>query len=309
MPRNISVRPLTHGAEVTVAPALRPTVRMSVVVPFYNVESYIASCIDGLRAQTFPRDGYEIILVNNNSTDASARIAASFDDVTVLNQPVSGSYAARNMGIRKASGEIIVTIDPDCRPDPDWLAQVDASMQDERCMILLGHQRHAKTGKGLSLLEMYESEKIAYVTERRDPELYFGYTSNMAFRRSLFDVMGLFPERVRGGDTVFVQKAVDKLGCDIVRYNPEMHTTHLELDTLRAYYNKRLVYGKSNERIGEVVGFRPLRNSERWKVFRRVIAKGKLPISKKVIALTLLLPGVLLYEAGRRGGLLRRPRT
>ena len=293
---------------VTAAPASKSP-RMSVVVPFYNVEEFIESCIDGLRSQTFPRERYEIILVNNNSTDASAQIAARYDDVTVLHQPVSGSYAARNMGIRKASGEIIVTIDPDCRPEADWLEQVDASMQDETCMILLGHQRHANGSKGLTLLEMYESEKIAYVTERREPELYFGYTSNMAFRRKLFDAVGLFPERVRGGDTVFVRHAVDKLGCDIVQYNPDMHTTHLELDTLRAYYNKRLVYGKSNERLGEVVGFRPLRNSDRWNVFRRVVAKGKFPFGKKLIVLSLLLPGVLLYEAGRRGGILRRPKS
>ena len=111
---------ISARSPVTVTAALpgKPP-RMSVVVPFYNVEEFIASCIDGLRAQTFPRERFEIILVNNNSTDESARIAARYDDVTVLNQPVSGSYAARNMGIGKARGEIIVTIDPDCRPDAD----------------------------------------------------------------------------------------------------------------------------------------------------------------------------------------------
>lgn len=279
---------------------------MSVVVPFYNVEGFLARCLDGLRAQSFPRERYEIILVNNNSTDDSPRIAAGYDDVTLLHQPMSGSYAARNMGIRKARGEIIVTIDPDCCPDTDWLEQVDSSMQDEGCLILLGHQRHGNPSEALSVLEMYESEKVAYITERREPELYFGYTSNMAFRRTLFDGIGLFPERVRGGDTLFVRRAVDKLGCDIVRYNPHMHTTHLELDTLSAYYSKRLIYGKSNDRVGEVVPFRPLKNSERWTVFQRVVAKGKFPLGKKLMVLTLLLPGVLLYEAGRRSGIFRK---
>ena len=276
------------------------------VVPFYNVEPYLARCVDGIRAQSFPRERYEIILVDNNSTDASPSIAARYDDVTLLHQPMSGSYAARNMGIRKARGEIVVTIDPDCCPDTDWLEQVDSSMQDEGCLILLGHQRHANRSGALSVLEMYESEKVAFITERREPELYFGYTNNMAFRRKVFDEIGLFPERVRGGDTLFVRRAVDKLGCDIVRYNPDMHTTHLELDTLGAYYTKRLIYGKSNDRIGDVVSFRPLSNIERWAVFQRVVAKGKFPFGKKLMVFSLLLPGVLLYEAGRRSGIFRK---
>ena len=283
--------------------------RISVIVPFHNVERYIKVCVDGLRAQSYPRDRFEIILVDNNSTDRSAEIAAQYCDVTLLRQSEPGSYAARNMGIRAAHGEIIVTIDPDCRPDEDWLEQVDTSMQDEGCLILLGHQRHANDSSGLALLEMYESEKIAYVTERHEPQLYFGYTSNMAFRRSLFDQLGLFPERVRGGDTVFVRQAVDKLGCDIVRYNPNMHTTHLELDSLRAYYNKRLIYGWSNDRLGEAVPFRPLQNSERWMVFKRLAGKANFHAGKKLAILSLLIPGVVLYEMGRRSGLLRRDKS
>ena len=86
-------------------------------------------------------------------------------------------------------------------------------------------------------------------------------------------------------------------------------TTHLELDTLAAYYTKRLIYGKSNDRLGDVVPFRPLSNIERWTVFQRVVAKGKFPFGKKLIVFSLLLPGVLLYEAGRRSGIFRKLRS
>src|SRR5688500_685585 len=153
-------------------PESRP--RISVIVPFYNVERYIKECLDGIRAQSYPRDRFEIILVDNNSTDRSSEIAARYRDVTLLRQPEPGSYAARNMGIREARGEIVVTLDPDCLPDRDWLEQIDSSMQDEGCLILLGHQRHANGSSGLALLELYESEKIAYVTESNEPHLYFG---------------------------------------------------------------------------------------------------------------------------------------
>ena len=280
-----------------------PRVRISVVVPFYNSERFLSKCLDGLCGQSFPRDQYELILVNNNSTDLSRNVAAGYSDVILLDQPVSGSYAARNMGIRHARGEIIATIDPDCTPDRDWLAQIDKGMKDPTCTILIGHQRHASASPGLELLEMYEAEKVAYVTGRQLKDLYFGYTNNMAFRRSLFDTIGFFPERVRGGDTMFVRLAVDRLGCDGVRFNCDMKTTHLEVDTLGAYYNKRAVYGKSNERLSHVMKFRPLRNVERWTVFRTLAKRQRLSWKKRLLLLALLAPGALLYEAGRRRGM------
>lgn len=280
--------------------------RISVVVPFQNSERYLARCIEGLRAQLFERKAFEIILVDNASTDGSAAIAERYDDVTLLRQPVVGSYAARNMGIRASRGDIVATLDSDCCPDSDWLEQIEAGMQDRCCMILLGHQRHATNSEALQLLEMYEAAKVAYVTHRGEKEIYFGYTNNMAFRRALFDSTGLFPERVRGGDTLFVRRAVDALGCDVVRFNPEMRTTHLELDTVRGYYLKRAIYGRSNERISHVVPFRALRNAERWSVFRNVTRKHRLSTRKAFLLLALLVPGALLYEGGRRRGMFQR---
>jgi Glycosyltransferases, probably involved in cell wall biogenesis len=274
-------------------------------VPFYNAERFLAKCVEGLLAQSLSRSVYEIILVNNDSTDLSRNVAAGFPDVVLLDQPISGSYAARNMGIRRASGDIIATIDPDCRPDRDWLEQIECGMRDPSCSILIGHQRHASNSPGLELLELYEAEKISYVTKAKKKELYYGYTNNMAFRRSLFDTVGFFPERVRGGDTVFVRMAVDKLGCDVVRFNCAMKTTHLEVDTLNAYYHKRMVYGRSNERLSKAVMFRPLRNRERWKVFASLAEKERLTWKRRLHLLALLVPGALLYEAGRWGGMVK----
>ena len=279
---------------------------ISVVVPFYNAEKFLGECIDGLLNQSIPRDQYEIILVDNNSTDDSVAIASKYRGVTILAQPRSGSYAARNLGIQHAQGEIIATIDPDCRPDFDWLEQAREGMQNENCLILIGHQRHAGQSEAMRLLELYESEKVAYVTESGKNELYFGYTNNMAFRRALFDDLGLFPERVRGGDTLFVRVVVDRFGCESVCFRPEMRTTHLEIDVLPAYYNKRMVYGQSNEKISQLVTFRPLKNGERLTVFRNLIRRHRLPWSKKVLLLALLAPGAILYESGRRKGMFKR---
>lgn len=280
--------------------------KISVVVPFYNAGRYLAHCLDGLLVQSFPREDYELILVDNNSTDDSAAIAARYSGLSLLRQPVTGSYAARNLGIRAARAPIIATLDPDCRPGPEWLSQIDAAMRDPACLVLLGHRGHANSSVSMELLEMYEAEKVSYVMTRGDKDLFFGYTNNMAFRRTLFDAIGLFPERVRGGDTVFVRRVVDRFGCRAVQFIPEMQVTHLELDTVGAYYSKRLIYGRSNELISQVMAFKHLRGSDRWAVFMEVGRKHRLSLRKSLLLLLLLAPGVLLYHGGRLLGMLRR---
>jgi hypothetical protein len=173
---------------------------------------------------------------------------------------------------------------------------------------VLGHVRHANASILLNLLEKYEAEKVSYIMDKREGQLYFGYTNNMAFRRTLFDEIGLFPERIRGGDTIFVQRAVDKFGVDVMALNPQMRATHLEVDTLKAYYAKRHIYGDSNERIARTMEFRPLRNGERWNVFKRLVKNERFSLKKTLLLLALLAPGALFYEAGRRKRMLELAR-
>ena len=93
------------------------------------------------------------------------------------------------------------------------------------------------------------------------------------------------------------------MGCDVVRFRREMKTTHLEVDTLNAYYSKRMVYGQSNERLSQTMKFRPLRNQERWTVFMNLAKRQRLTWKKRLLLLALLAPGALLYEVGRRRGM------
>lgn len=90
----------------------------SVIVPVYNVEVYLARCIDSLLAQTF--SDYEIILVDDGSTDASGAIcdcyADRFPQVTALHKRNGGLASARNAGLKRAAGTYISFVDSD-----DWL--------------------------------------------------------------------------------------------------------------------------------------------------------------------------------------------
>jgi len=272
--------------------------RFSVVLPAYNVATYLRACLEGLAAVRVEPGAMEVIVVDNNSTDDTVAIARSFPGVRVLHESVQSSYAARNLGVRESTGEYLAFLDPDCRPEPDWLAALEEGLRHEDAHVVLGRRSYGDTW-ALALVSAYESEKVAWIVERKEPDLYYGYTNNMGMRRSTFERLGPFEVRARGADTMLVRKVVDALGCDAVRYQPRMLVKHLEMTSLAAYYGKRAIYGGSNERIGRAIRFRPLGNADRWAIYRRTRAAGTSTLGG-VALLGLLAVGAVVYEWARR---------
>lgn len=93
------------------------SLRLSIIVPVYNVADYLAKCLDSLLAQDIPQNEYEIIVVNDGSTDNSADIAQQYADsyanISLVNQANQGLSGARNTGINHAKGDYIQFVDSD----------------------------------------------------------------------------------------------------------------------------------------------------------------------------------------------------
>lgn len=123
---------------------------ISVIVPVYNVEKYLGTCLDSLLGQTF-RD-VEVICVNDGSTDASGEIlkeyAARDVRLKVVSQANAGAGAARNAGLAVASGEYVSFCDPDdwCRKDMLERLHVEAVRLD--CDLILSGMRRVEFGTG-----------------------------------------------------------------------------------------------------------------------------------------------------------------
>lgn len=98
--------------------------QVAVIVPVWNGEAVLGRCLDALARQTLPRDTYQIIVVDNGSSDATARIARSYTGVELLEEKRPGSYVARNLGIGRVRAPITAFTDADCEPAPDWLEQI-----------------------------------------------------------------------------------------------------------------------------------------------------------------------------------------
>ncbi|MBV8045773.1 MAG: glycosyltransferase family 2 protein [Paludibacterium sp.] len=101
--------------------------KLSLIIPAYNEEGYLADCLRHAQdeiARQSSRGPFEIIVINNASTDRTAEIAAGFAGVRVVTEQKKGLTHARQRGLDEARGEILAYIDADTRMAPGWLARV-----------------------------------------------------------------------------------------------------------------------------------------------------------------------------------------
>ncbi|MEM7199737.1 MAG: glycosyltransferase family 2 protein [Planctomycetota bacterium] len=229
----------------------RPLV--SVIVPFYERERYIAACIESLLSQEGVdggRSAYEIVLIDNRSTDSSAAIARSYDGVTVLEEAKQGAYAARNAGIRHARAPILAFTDADCVVAKDWLRTILGGFEDPATGMLVGHCRYPKDASPLlRMLGAYENAKTHYVLTRCSSAHHFCYANNLAVRTSVFEEIGLFEEWPRAADSELVHRLAARRPDLAVRFCADMRVTHLEFLQGMARMKRLSLYTHTNAKI------------------------------------------------------------
>ena len=101
-----------------------PVMLTSVVIPAYNEEQYLGHCLAALARQTCPADRFEVIVVDNGSTDATAEIARRYGGVRVIAEPRKGVAHARQAGFATARGAIIASTDADTVVPPFWVERI-----------------------------------------------------------------------------------------------------------------------------------------------------------------------------------------
>lgn len=111
--------------------------KISVIVPVYNVEGYLGECLDSVLA--CGHSDMEILCVNDGSTDGSAEVLAGYGNkIRVIGQENRGVSAARNTGLREATGEWIVFVDGDDRLHPDFFRKMGALQARFDADIVIG---------------------------------------------------------------------------------------------------------------------------------------------------------------------------
>lgn len=197
--------------------------RFSIVIPFYNEARKLPTLIESLVNQEFDKDNYEIVLVDNLSTDGSCSTAskalAGFPHAQLVTcNDFRSSYAARNVGWRAARGEYIVFIDADCVPDKSLLKNydqcinsVDADSVGVYAGSILAHARD-----NISNVERYSADR-KFLNQDSAVKGWayrpFAQTANAMFPRSVLDSVGGFNARMTsGGDGELCWRIFDATG-------------------------------------------------------------------------------------------------
>lgn len=105
---------------------------ISIIIPAFNEAEYLSQTIASLNDQDFPRDQYEIIVVDNNSADDSSSVARKAGADKVIKEIKQGTNAARQRGIKESEGRIVALIDADCVAPRAWVSSIHLAFHDPR---------------------------------------------------------------------------------------------------------------------------------------------------------------------------------
>ncbi len=174
---------------------------LSIIIPVYNVEKYLRECLDSVICPEL--NNYEIVCVNDGSTDSSPAILEEYsrrypDRIHVITTENMGPGAASNTGIRKASGDYIVFLDSDDYYRENAVAEILETCREPSDICIFDFANVNNKGELIGVTEGCHREEGLFTLESY-PQLLFEYPSraNKIFRRSLFsDHQLYYPPRV-----------------------------------------------------------------------------------------------------------------
>jgi len=220
----------------------------SVVIPVLNRESDIGECIESLLNQNFPSSKFEVIIVDNGSTDDTLKVIKHYPVKCVLEKK-KGPGAARNAGIRYARGEYLAFMDSDCVAEASWLNAFGRFVEKREVWLAGGLTIGYSPGSALQRFLAGEEGpvKIKYNLHRKN----FVSSHNMIIKKELFNEIEGFKEEFIAGEDLDIcwraEKKTKKTGiCDkaVVRHKYKKGINQL----IRQRYTWGYYTGLLNER-------------------------------------------------------------
>src|SRR5687767_8592890 len=222
---------------------------VSVVIPAFNEEAFIAAAIDSVLAQSY--SPIECLVVDDGSTDATARVVDSFEGaVGLLHQANRGEPAARNAGIRASRGEFIAFLDADDLWHPDKLVR-QIELLASRPQIAAAYCAVEIVDAELNhvgFLPVPKADAALRNTLLLEHPFVPGFGSTGVVRREVFEEVGLFDEHLRiGADREFICRVasrfpVEGIADPLVRYR--RHGPDSYLDPEQTHFYLRLMFDK-----------------------------------------------------------------
>lgn len=210
---------------------------ISVIIPAWNSERCIAGVLDALTKQDADPALFEVIVIDNGSTDRTPQVAARYPIVTLLSEPKPGSYNARNKGLAAARGEYLLFTDADCVPTADWVANAQKRITDfPEIDVHAGRVRLFREPGARPFATRYE--ELTAFNQEGNVAAGFCVTANMLCRRAHLMAIGGFNGALLSGGDVDCSRRLTGAGYKL-GYAPDMVVAHPTRAVLGALIDKR----------------------------------------------------------------------
>ena len=271
---------------------------VSVVICVYDGADTLATSLRSVCAQSFPRERYEVIVVDDGSTDDSARIASQFD-VELLRRPHRGLAAAKNTGWQAARGDWVAFTDDDCAATRHWLrylrAAVDPANGAERALGAAGRI----VGFPLpQAVPRYVELTGGFNTDRhlQHPTFPYAPSGNVIYRREALVAVNGLDERYSSYESCDLHTRLRRRFGGAFRYEPRAVVLHRHYTTWRDYVRQQRGYGR-----GLAQFMWHYRHEVPWSAWRELRAWGDVVALAGAALVPVVGDGALL----RRGNFLR----
>ena len=219
---------------------MTPAPSVSIVVPVRNGAATIARCIESLRALDYPEAQRQIVVVDNASTDDTARILASFSSsVRIEREPRRGPGAARNRGLACAEGDVVAFTDADCVVDAQWLRRLVVPLSDPGVGIAGGAITSREPANDVQRFGARIHDHRDAIEGCQPP---YAITINWASRRDVLREAGGFDPRFLRCEDVDLAYRLQQRGYRVV-YVPDAIVSHENVSTLRLLFRKGFAHG------------------------------------------------------------------
>jgi biofilm PGA synthesis N-glycosyltransferase PgaC len=223
---------------------------ISIIIPARNEEENIGELLTALQQQTYPKELFEIIVVNDHSTDSTTEVVKQFPGVKLLElkDEIINSYKKKAIetGIAAASGELIVTTDADCIPPPAWL-QIIASFKEKTTAGFI--VAPVVFNCNSSPVQVFQAMDFMVLQGITGASVYKKILSmcngaNLAYERKLFYEVNGFDgiDHIASGDDMLLMHKIAKKYPDRIHYlkSTEAIVNTAPMKTWSAFFNQRI---------------------------------------------------------------------
>lgn len=221
--------------------------RVSVIIPAYNAEKTISMCLRALVEQNFPKEKYEIIVVDDGSKDNTKeilkKISMKYPIIKMISQKNKGPAAARNTGAKLAKGNILLFTDADCVPEQNWIKEMVKPFENQEVVGVSGvyGKNLAKHSVLARLIDAEIKEKYSKLLKLN--QIDFISTYSAAYKKEFFFKVGGFDENFRkpAGEDTDLSFKIMKFGKLVL--NPKARVGHLHRSNLKSYIKQKFATG------------------------------------------------------------------